>query len=69
MKIRVSEPSQRQSITVQGIKDLIEGLKLHTSINKRLDSSLKSLLKHNPHLLSQDKLLMIQYFCYLADFG
>lgn len=58
VKIRVSEPEQRALVKADDLRDLIEGLRLHIHFNKRLDMSLRTLVK-NTHLLESDKRLFI----------
>lgn len=59
IKIRVSEPIQRDSVNLNHLRDLIEGLKLHLGFNKRLDASLRTLLKHKPYHLDSDRKLFV----------
>lgn len=67
VKIRVGEKEQRAQIKADHLRDLIEGLKLHKKFNKRLDSSLRSLIKDS-YLLDTDRKLFVQYLTYVADF-
>ncbi len=67
VKIRASEPEQRAEIRASDVRDLIEGLRLHTQFNKRLDASLRSLIKQT-FVLDADKKLFIQFLTYAADF-
>ena len=67
IKIRVSEPEQRAQVVASEVRDLIEGLRLHTSFNKRLDASLRTIIKSTP-VLDTDKRLFVQFVTYAADF-
>ncbi len=49
------------------MRDLVEGLRLNSGFNKRLDASLRTLLK-NSNLLALDKRLFLQYLTYASDF-
>jgi hypothetical protein len=67
VKIRASEPEQRAGIRAAEVRDLIEGLRLHIQFNKRLDASLRSIIKSTP-VLDADKQLFVQFLTYAADF-
>jgi hypothetical protein len=49
------------------MRDLIEGLRLNVKFNKRLDASLRTLIKSTP-VLDADKRLFVQFVTYAADF-
>ncbi|TNV82778.1 hypothetical protein FGO68_gene2730 [Halteria grandinella] len=68
VKIRSSEPDQLRTVSVQNLRDLIEGLKLHLHYNKRLTNTLKRLVKET-NLIDYDRRLFIQYVTYLGDFN
>ena len=67
IKIRVSEPDQRAQVVAADVRDLIEGLRLHISFNKRLDASLRTIIKSTP-VLDADKRLFVQFVTYAGDF-
>lgn len=67
VKIRVADEIQRERVGADNLKDLIKGLKLHVQYNKRLDASLRTLLKGS-YLLDCDKELFVTYIGYAADF-
>ncbi|CDW73278.1 UNKNOWN [Stylonychia lemnae] len=67
-KIRIADQKQRQQVKVEGLRDLIEGLRLEHAHNKKLDQSLRTLVKET-NLLNIDKKLFVQFICYAADFN
>lgn len=67
LKIRLSEPEQRQLVTSKSLRDLIEGLNLFGNSNKKLDSSLQRMLKEGSHL-NEDPKLTVWAVHYFADF-
>lgn len=67
VKIRASEPSQRALLKSDHVRNLIEGLRLHVEVNKRLDGSLRTIVKNKPELLEGDKRLFVQYMTYASD--
>jgi hypothetical protein len=54
-------------VSSQGLFDLLEGMNLHQSFNKRLDSSLKSIIKSNSSLVYTDNKLLVKVIEYLGD--
>jgi hypothetical protein len=51
VKIRSSDEKEREILKSDDVRDLIEGLRLYQTYNKRLDSSLRTILK-NTNLLA-----------------
>jgi hypothetical protein len=67
LKIRMNDRKQRESIKPIHILDLIEGLILFESFNKKLDVILNKLLK-DENLLYLDKELVVQAIMYNANY-
>jgi hypothetical protein len=67
VKIRAAEAHEREHVKAQHVRDLVEGLRLHNRYNKRLDASLRTILKSS-HVLATEKRLFMQYLTYATDF-
>jgi hypothetical protein len=68
VKIRAADKEQVLQLQAGDIGSLLSGMVLHKEKSKRLEGSLKSILRLRPGLLAADQRLLVKTVSYLEDF-
>ena len=68
VKIRAAEPEQVSTLKSGDVASLISGMVLHSEKSKRLEASLRSVIKQRGDLLAADQRLLVRVIGYLVDY-